>query len=247
MTDYRTYNLSRREQQKYYLMAFFILLSVGMLFYRSFVFALVCLPAAIPCEKMWAERKGRMRREVLLEGFRDALYSMSAAIAAGRQMPEAVADAGAQVRFSYGASAPIAEEFKRITELYEGAHGSIELLLIDFGSRSGLEEIQQFAFVCQICDRSGGDLEEVALTSANLILDRIRFRREVQMLTAQRKLDIAFLISLPLLILLILNLTAPDYLAILYSDLAGRCIMTACLLTIAAALRWGLRLIEVAL
>ncbi|HCU08173.1 MAG TPA: hypothetical protein DF480_04290 [Clostridiales bacterium] len=247
MTDYRIYDLSQKEKLNYYLLAFFVLFSVGMLFYRSPLFALLCLPGAIPCEKLWAARKARMRRDVLLEGFRDALYAISAAIAAGRQMPEAIADAAEQVRFAYGSSAPIAAELNRIAALYEGSHGSIEALLIDFGSRSGLEEIQQFAGVCQICRRSGGDLEAVALTSANLILDRIRFRREVQMLTAQKKLDIVFLISMPLLILLFLNLTAPDYLAILYAGLPGRCIMTACLLTIAAALGWGLRLIEVML
>jgi len=245
LTDYRTYSLSRKEKQSYYLTAFFVLVTVGALFYRNPLFSLLCLPAVVPAEKLWAKRKSRMRRERLLEGFRDVLYAISAAIAAGRQMPDALADAARQVRVAYGPTAPITQELERIVTRYSDAHSPVDQLLIDFGSRSGLEEIRQFAGVCQICGKSGGDLEEVASSSAHLILDRIRFRREVQMLTAQKKLDIFFLISLPLLILLFLNLAAPEYLSVLYAGFPGRCIMTACLLTVAAALQWSLRLIEV--
>lgn len=245
MTDYRRYILSKKERQHYYLAACLIIFSIGLLFYRSPVFSLFCLPGAVPCEKLWAARKCRIRKEMLLEGFRDVLYGLSAAIAAGRQMPEAVRDAGSQVSLAYGAEAPISGEMRRIITIYEGSHGSVEQQLWDFGARSGLEEIVQFAGVCQVCSRSGGDLEEVALKSAGLILDRIRFRREVQMLTAQKKLDIAFLVMLPLGMLLFLNLSAPGYLSVLYSGLPGRLIMTGCLLTVAAALAWSLRLIEV--
>lgn len=245
MTDYRIYMLSKRERQRYYAAAFLIIFSIGMLFYRSPVFSALCLPAAVPCEKLWRARKGRIQREALLEGFRDVLYAISAAIAAGRQMPEAIKDAAAQLRAGYGAQAPITGELDRVMASYEGSHGSVEQALMDFGIRSGLDEILQFARVCQICSKSGGDLEEVALQSARLILERIRFRREVQMLTAQKKLDILFLILLPLGVLLFLNLSAPEYLAALYSGLPGRLIMTGCLLTVAAALLWSLRLVEV--
>ncbi len=245
MIDYRCYVLSKEEKRRYYLTAFLVIFCLGMLFYRSILFSILCLPAASLCERYWAEKKAEAQRKILLEGFRDVLSTLSASISAGRQMPEAIADAAAQVELSYGPAAPVTFELKRMAALYRDSHGSMEEMLVDFGIRSGLEEIRQFAGVCQICSRRGGDLEEVASISAGLILDRIRFRRELRMLTAQKKLDIVFLISMPLLILLFLNLTAPGYLAVLYAGAAGRLIMTVCLLTIAVALLWGIKMIEV--
>lgn len=245
MIDYRYYILSKEEKRHYYLVAFLLIFCMGMLFYRSILFSALCMPAAGFCEKYWTEKKAMVRRENLLEGFRDVLSTLSASVSAGRQLPEAIADAAEQAEISYGAAAPVTLELKHMTALYQDSHGSLEGMLVDFGVRSGLEEIRQFAGICQICSRRGGDIEEVASTSANLILDRIRFRRELQMLTAQKKLDIAFLVTMPVLILLFLNLTAPGYLNILYAGAAGRLIMTACLLTIVAALLWGMQMIKV--
>lgn len=247
MTDYRVYMLTKSEKRKYYLISGLILASLGFLFYKSLWFSLLCVLLAKPFEKEFSRYKGGLRREFLLEGFRDVLYSISGSIAAGRQMPTAIADAHKQLLATYGESADISLELLNIVRVYEGAHGSVEDLLLDWGRRSGLREILQFGRVYHICRHNGGDMEEVTLKSANLLLDRISFRGEVKMLTAQKKLDILFLVSMPIIILLFLSLTSSDYLTVLYVGLTGRFIMTLCLMTIAIALLWSLRLTEVTL
>jgi tight adherence protein B len=245
MTDYRVYTLTQGEKRKYYVIAGLILASLGFLFYKSLWLSILCMLLARPFEKEFSRYKGGLRREVLLEGFRDVLYSISGSIAAGRQMPTAIADAHRQLTATYGACADISLELLNIVRVYEGAHGSVEDLLLDFGKRSGLVEILQFGRVYHICRHNGGDMEEVALKSANLLLDRISFRGEVKMLTAQKKLDILFLVSMPVAILFFLSLTSSDYLTVLYVGLPGRLIMTLCLIAIAIALVWSLRLTQV--
>ncbi len=247
MTDYRIYVLTKSERLKYYVASGLLLAFLGYLFYKSIWLSLLCAVLAKPLEKEYSRYKSGLRQEVLLEGFRDVLYSISGSIAAGRQMPLAISDAYKQVTATYGQNADISLELLNIVRVYEGAHGAVDILLADFGKRSGLSEILHFAVVYRICSHNGGDMEDVALKSANLLLDRISFRGEVKMLTAQKKLDILFLISMPVIILLLLNITSSGYLTVLYTSIMGRVIMTLCLLFIIVALLWSLKLIQVAL
>ena len=64
---------------------------------------------------------------------------------------------------------------------------------------------------------------------------------------AQKKLDILLLLSLPLLMLVFLNLTAFSYIAVLYTSAAGRLLMSMCLAAIGGALYWSIRIIDVEL
>lgn len=245
MPDYKQYLLSDNEKKQYYICAGIGLGVLGFLFYRSILISFVCAFFARFLEKEYVKHKIKRRQEFLLEGFRDALYGISGSIAAGRQMPQAIEDAKNQAGNSYGESADITKELALMVNVYAEAHGTIEGLLSDFGERSGLAEIMQFALVYRICRRSGGDLEDVTLKCANLLLDRIAFRGEVNMLTAQKKIDVLFLVSLPIIVLFFLNLLSPDYVGILYSCLTGHIIMTGCLFTVGISLLWSLRLTEV--
>jgi tight adherence protein B len=245
MPDYKNYVLQTKEKKQYYLCASVCLGLLGFLFYRSVLIAFLCALLSKPLEKNYLKYKVKKRQEILLEGFRDMLYSVSGSIAAGRQMPSAIADARKQAMNSYGENAYITKELALMVRVYEEAHGTVEELLSDFGERSGLAEIKQFGLVYRICKHSGGDLEDVTLKCANLLLDRISFQGEVNMLTAQKKLDILFLVSLPIIVLLFLNLLSSSYINVLYVCVIGRIIMTCCLFTIGFALLWSLQLTEV--
>jgi len=230
---------------RYYFAACFLLAALGFLFYRSIIAALLCCLFSKPAERLYLEHRAKKRKEKLLEGFRDVLYTISGSVAAGRQMPFAIGDACTQARAAYGEDSDIFREMERINSIYGSAHGDIAELLSDFGRRSGLEEIKQFAASYEICRSNGGDVESVCLKSAALLLDKIAFKSEVQAMMAQKKLDIALLSSMPVLVLLMLNLTSFSYVSPLYSGLNGRLLMTVCLAGLAAAVVLSLRIMEI--
>ena len=162
-------------------------------------------------------------------------------------MPQAIEDCAVQMELSYGKEADIAREMSVIAQHYREMHGDASAMLFDLGERSGIPEIAQFAASYNICERSGGDLEAVCLSSANLLLDKIAFAGEVKAIIAQKKLDIGMLVSLPLIILLFLNLAAADYAAPLYTTLSGRFIMTLCLGGIGFSLWLSLKITRIEL
>lgn len=247
MTDYSVYRLSNKEKKQYYIASCLVLAAIGVLFYRSIIAAALCCIASRPLEKYYALMMAGRRREKLLEGFRDVLYCISSSVAAGRQMPYALQEAEKEMAVSYGAEADITAELHRINGVYRDAHGDPAELLTDFAERSHLEEIKQFAKSYTICRRSGGNLEDVCLKSCNLLLDKISFKNEVKSLIAQKKLDIGMLVSLPVIILVFLNLVSYEYISILYTTAAGRAIMTLCILAIGGALYWSLKITDIKL
>ena len=247
MTDYFSYRPDGNERLQYYLTACPLLALLGILFYRNLLMAAACACQAKPAERFYIAWKIRRRRETLQEGFRDALYSLSSSVAAGRSMPAALADAASQAEASYGPDADIARELRSIVDAYRNVHGDAAELLSDLGRRSGLTEIAQFASSYSICKLCGGDLEDVCMKSAGLLLDRLAFRRETASLMAQKRLDIGLLVSLPLCMLAFLNLISFDYISLLYRTAAGRGIMTLCLLALGGAVWWSIRIINVEL
>ncbi len=67
------------------------------------------------------------------------------------------------------------------------------------------------------------------------------------MLTAQKQLEGRIISAMPLLVIMGLNVFAPDYLTVLYTTLAGRLIMTAALGGILAAFLISQKLLDISI
>jgi len=243
-TDYRVYIMNRKERACYYAAAALLAVFLGVLFYRSILFSLALSLLAIPGEKLWQCRLKGKRQEKMLREFRDVLCSLSSALASGLQLPDALEDACSNVCFE-SENSDLKRELMSICRSYRSSHAVMAQLLEDLGRRSGLEDIASFAVSCSVCMDCGGDLEAVSLHTAALLLDRMDFARELHAMTAQKKTDIAILTSMPMLVLLFLNLTSSGYIQPLYETLTGRVVMTLALVLIGTALLWSMRMIGI--
>ena len=118
-------------------------------------------------------------------------------------------------------------------------------LLLDFGRRSGLAEIRDFADSYSICLGTGGDLDRVILHASQLLLEKIEILREIRVQTAQKRLEVRILSLIPLGILALLQLTSPAYLDGMYHTGNGRVVMTLALLLQAGAFYLGQKITTV--
>ena len=228
-------------------MAVLILSVTGYLFYHSLIASALLSLISLPCEKMYRRRMARRRQSELLTGFRDLLYSLSGSVSAGLKMPQALCRAAEELAVSYGAQSDIAVETAYICRQYGEAHTPIAGLLEDLAARSSLPEIAQFAAAYTVCSESGGDIENVCMRSASLLLDKLQFRSEADAMIAEKKLDLAVLTAMPVVILFFLEMSSSDYMALLYESMRGRLIMSFCLLLIAVSLLAGIKIVDVKL
>ena len=93
ITDYNTYEMTRREQLLFEGIGFGCIAMIVFLFYRSLILAVLSGALIRRLQPLYEKHMVKKRQMELDRQFRDLLTSLSASIAAGRQMEEALAEA----------------------------------------------------------------------------------------------------------------------------------------------------------
>ncbi len=215
---------------------------VLFLFYRSPWVLFPALPAVFPCARMLQQERQEAERRKLLYQFRDLLFSLFGSFATGRQMTEALREAEANLSLIYGETEPIRRELALMLRQLREQQSREEDVWEDFGERSGLEDVADFAEMFRICRQSGGDLERVIHRGASVLMDKISIYREIQSLTVQKRWESRVLVCIPLLVLALLQFTAPDYMSVMYGTLPGRLLMSLAFAAITGAYLWCRRI-----
>jgi len=221
--------LSVKHRAGWVVLASAALFAAGYLFFRHPLWAAACSLPGLAAPRWASAVIERRRKEQLALQFQQMLYSLSSSLHAGRSLENAVADAAGDMLALYPEPrARINAELARV--LRRMANGApVEQALLEFGRRSGLEDIRQFAEVLAICKRQGGNMAEAARNAAQLIQEKLDMQRSIQTMTAQKRWEARVLAASPFAVVAFLSATAGDYMAPLYSG-SGRLLMLAALL-----------------
>lgn len=243
--SYADYALSQNEKIRFLLFCGVILMMIAYLFYHSLILSLVFSCLAFPGLKPYRSYLADKRRKELKEQFRDMLYSISASITAGRQMPEALQEAEQSMSLIYGEESLIVRELAvMVVRLKEYREGEEEILK-DFAFRTCIEDISDFVDIYLTCRETGGDLVKVLTKASAVIMDKIAIEREIRAITIQKQFEAKILTAIPFLILFFLQLISPDYLSAMYEGLKGRLLMTIALAGIGTAYFWSMKLTRI--
>jgi tight adherence protein B len=121
---------------------------------------------------------------------------------------------------------PISGEF---TELIE--HQRVGVPLADAFDRMmirmPLPEVRFFAIVLAIQQQAGGNLSEALGNLSGVLRDRKRLQAKVRALSAEAKASAAVLASLPFVVMILVYITTPSYIALLWSTRFGQFLLAA--------------------
>jgi tight adherence protein B len=222
-----------------------LLFLLGLLFYRSVIFAVVLTAFSIPCKKYYAKHLSDKRRQILSVEFKDLLNSMSSSFASGRQTSEAIGEAEENLSLIYEESSPILIEVREmVRRLFQGRESERDVLY-DFAVRSASQDILDFVDVLFICRETGGDTVKAVNDASVQIMEKIEIQKDILVATSQKKFEAKILSCLPPVILLFLNLSTSDYLSMLYGNIAGICIMSVALGLMCAAFYWSTKISDI--
>ena len=187
--DYTKYELTGREKRIFYFAGYGTVFLVVYLFYHSILLSAVsgCLVYFLQplVERQLAER----RMNLLTVQFKDLLYSLSASVAAGRQMGEALVEAEQNLAVMYEAKEPIMKELRYMRINLVENKESDKVLLKDLATRSKNEDINNFVQVYATCRSMGGDLEKIIGHTSEILSDKMAIEREIKVITAQKKTE----------------------------------------------------------
>ena len=195
-------------------------------------------PAAVPIIVVAFLRNRRLNQ--FEQRFPEALDLLGRAVRAGHAFT-----AGLEM-VSKEAPEPTSGEFR--TTFEEQNFGlPLRDALSNLAERVPLVDVRFFITALLIQKDTGGNLAELLDELSRLIRERFRIYREVQIKTAQGRLTAIILIALPVGMLLMMRITNPSYVNVLFEDPIGVKLLAgaAVLQVIGAAILWKIVQIEV--
>jgi len=145
----------------------------------------------------------------------DALDLIGRALRAGHAFPTAMKMVGDEM------NAPIADEFKAtFDEVNFGI--SMNDALMNMATRVPSTDLRYFVIAVMIQRETGGNLAELLDNISKIVRERIKLLGQIRVLSAEGRMSAWVLGLLPFAAAAMIQLTNPGFLAVLYTDPAGR-------------------------
>ena len=242
--DYHVYYMTRQEKLTGLLIGAAAGLVIGYVFFNNWIVAvLLAIFAAVKIRKPYQDYLHKKRLKSLLLQFKDLLEALSASYSAGMATSKAFENAQGEMIQLYGPESDIAREMQIINVGLQ--HNlNIEDLLLNFADRSGLDDVNSFANVFDVCNRKGGNLQQIVGDTRKIINDKIDMEMEIQTMVAASKNELNIMMVMPLIIMLSMRGFGESMTG---NSLANIVIKLAALAMFAAAYVRGKRMIEIKL
>jgi tight adherence protein B len=231
-TDYDIYVLTKKELFIYLLIAISTLFTIAYVFYHNITLSILVTPFALLYPKVKIRDIIEKRRNDLEIQFKDMLYSISSSMYAGKSMESSFSEALNDLKIIYpDEDTYILKEVKFIIKKIE-MNQTVEEAIEDFSKRAKVEDIENFVEVFRTCRKTGGNLLDIIRNTSNIINSKIQTKIEIETMIAQRKLEQKILSAMPVVLILILSLSAEEYMAPIFETTIGKFVMTIALIII---------------
>jgi tight adherence protein B len=159
-------------------------------------------------------RMGKRRVAAFVALFPEAIDLMVRALRSGLPISEAIIGAGHEIRD------PVGNELGRI-EAGMRLGRDLDSLLWDIAKRIDVPEFRFFIIALGVQRETGGNLAETLANLSEVLRRRRQMRAKIRAMSSETRATTMILAGLPLVVILMLVLTSPNYLVPLYSDVRG--------------------------
>ncbi|MGN0141217.1 MAG: type II secretion system F family protein [Roseburia sp.] len=258
--NYRVYEMKNGEKILYSLLILLIGGAVGLIFYGGMfkdegsatpatwisnliVFVLVGAIAVKIFLPSVEERLRKKRVGLLRVQFRDFLSVISSALSSGMNINDAMINAYQNLALQYS------EEAYMVTEVKEMLYGlqnniAIEDSLADFGRRSGIEDVSNFATVFATCYRTGGNLKDIVRRTTSVISEKMMIAEEIETKLTSNKTQMMAMNVIPIIIVFMMRMMSSEF-AAGFSSPIGVIAMTIAVAMFVGAYRMGQKIMDI--
>lgn len=242
--DYRIYHCDKKD--------FFICLAISIgiggviawLFYKSWHAMPLFFPIFWLVRHYYAGWRRDKRRERLLNGFRESMQAVCAALLAGYSMENAWRESEKELAKLYGKESEMVQELHQMN-IRVSMNQALEQVFAEFAERSGCEDIESFSEVFSFAKRSGGDFAGIIRSTVQRMNARMEVEQEIAVVIAGKKMEGRIMNLMPVFLMIYLNLSSGEFIAPLYGNLIGVCVMTGALFVYAGAMQWSEKIMNI--
>ncbi len=219
--------------------------AVGFIFYRSLLISVLLTPLGLLFAGYMNKTLIARRKRQLMLQFKDMLYSLSSTVGSGASIENAVEITWRDMQQQYGAEGvDIVQELELMVSKL-AVNQNIEEVFADFGLRSGLEDIQNFANIFEISKRTGGNLVDIIRKTSATITEKIDVKLEMDTLLSGKKMEQKVLTVIPIVMVLILTEATGGFMDVIFTTMAGRITATITLVMIAVGYFWSKKITDI--
>jgi tight adherence protein B len=223
--NYSEYKRTKKQWRELVLIWSAFCVVFGLLFYKHVLGIIFMFPFIYFFEKYDRKKQITKRKVLLGEQFLEALHVMSASLDAGNSLEAAVKNCANGLSTLFPPDAFIIKEFDAMKRGL-ACNMNVEDLFMDLGKRSGVAEINEFAEVCMVSKRSGGNIVKVMAHTVKVMDARKSMEREVRAITSEKRIEGHIMDILLPGLLLYIDVTMPDMMSYMYTGIIGRGMMT---------------------
>lgn len=236
--DYKEYQMTRQDKVICLLEAVAILAFFSYFFYRS-IYPMIFIFLVYPKYKKYKKKilAQKQRYELTLQ-FKDMLVSLSGALHAGYSMENAIKESYVDMVALHGKESYITGELLLIMKGISN-NQPVEKMLLSFGRRSGVEDIENFAQIIAIGKQSGGNINRITHGAIHNIEEKISVEQEIKTMLQEKKYELMIMKAVPFVLIFYIELTSKNYFNSLYKTMGGALIMTICLVVYLLAVMWS--------
>ena len=233
-----------KEWLKIFLRSMGFTIGIALLFYHS-VWGIVLYPIIGVFEyqrskkRYFEEQKAELEAQII-----HGMRVLNSSLGAGLSMENAWREVEKEIRILYGENALFYQEVKEMNHSV-GLNISIEKLFLDFAYRFGLEDVISFAEMFDYGKRCGANWKHMIDVVVNRMGNKYDTQKEIEVLIAEKKLEQQIMNLMPLGMLLFLQVSAWDYMSVLYHNWFGILCMSICLVGYLTAFLCSEKLLQI--
>jgi tight adherence protein B len=217
--------------------------AVGWVFYESLVLSiLLAAVCAFFAPRLWRKRQIKKRKDKLLLQFREMLDSLFTSLGAGSNVYEAFQSAESDMSTRFGEEAMIVDELKMVNNGIVHNYREEDMLL-NFGERSGLEDVISFAEVFETCNRKGGDIREVIRSTRGILSDKIEVAQDIKTAVTSQTTEQNAMLVMPVVMVFLLKQMGSDMVNL--TSPVGRIATTIALILFAVAYFMSRKILDI--
>lgn len=228
--NYKVYYMKRIEKILYFLLAFIVGAAVGYLFYGGIgkdeygdpttttrvldilipgIVGLIAGRMFVPVrtKQIIANQKRKINSQ-----FRDMLEALTTSLGAGKNVVDSFIAIYGDLKIQYDEDAYIIKELEVILSGMQN-NVDIEDLLLDFGVRSGNDDIYSFANVFKICYRKGGNIKDTIRNTHNILNDKMEINEDIETIVTGNKTEQKIMIAMPIALIAMIKMMSADFAA----------------------------------
>lgn len=213
------------EPKTFWMISGFLALGVSgammIMQYSVWIALLAGFAAGMGLPRWWMNFRIGARKKAFVREFANSIDVIVRGVKAGLPLNECLKVIANE------AAAPVGPEFRNIVESMK-IGVTLEDALKKMYERMPTPEVNFFQIVLAIQSKTGGNLSEALGNLSAVLRDRKRLHGKIQALSSEAKASALIIGSLPIVVMLLVYLTTPSYIALLFTERLGNIMLLCC-------------------